>query len=295
MVPLKYKLRSGDTVEIVTSQTQKPSKDWLKLVKSSRAISKIRAFVKGEERERSKIMGRDLLDREFRRYGQSLPKFEKSKDLQERVGALSFAAFDEMLIAVGYGRMPAEKVVQKLFPDLAPVESNEPEKKKTFFDEILNTAKAQFRTTGRSVVRIQGMDDMLVRFGRCCNPLPGDEICGFISRGRGVTVHKLACPRVLDLNKERQVEVSWASDSERILRDVKIRVVVTDEPGLLNQMSSVISAQGVNIKSLNIRAGADKKAVGNFDLQIKNSQQLVVCIKQLESIQGVISVERVNP
>src|SRR6476469_4754874 len=117
MVPLKHKLRSGDTVEIITAPTQKPSKDWLKIVKSGRAKSKIRAFIKSEERERSKKIGYDLLDREFRRYGQSLPKFEKAKDLQERVSGLGFAGFDEMLIGIGYGKAGADKIVQKVFPD----------------------------------------------------------------------------------------------------------------------------------------------------------------------------------
>ena len=295
MVPLRHKLRSGDTVEIITSPTQKPSKDWLKIAKSGRAKAKIRQYIKSEERERSKKIGYDLLDREFRRYGESLPKFEKAKDLEERVGQLSFAGFDEMLIAVGYGKMQPDKVVQKLFPDHAPSQpSPEVEKKHSVISEIFSTAQRQFATLAkRNVVRIDGMDDMLVRLGRCCNPIPGDEITGFISRGRGVTVHKLGCPRVMDLNNDRMVDVSWASEADRSTRDVRIRVVCQDEQGLLNEMSRVISAQGVNIKSLNIRVNADKKAVGIFDIQVKNKDQLGNCVKDLEGLAGIISVERI--
>lgn len=292
MVPLKHKLRSGDTVEISISPNQKPSKDWLKIVRTGRAKSKIRQYIRTEERERAKKIGYDLLDREFRRYGQSLPKLERSKDADAQVGPLSFASFDEMLIAVGYGRVAPGKVSERLFPDKKPSEETRLEKDASALSEIFSRAKA--RTPGeKSVVKIQGLNDILVRFGKCCNPLPGDEIVGYISRGRGVTVHKLGCPKILDLDDERSIEVSWSSEAERSLRDVQIKVICSDSPGLLNEMSRTISAQGVNIKSLNIRVFDDKKAVGTFDLQVKNKAQLSLCIKNLEALPGIISVERI--
>ena len=294
MVPLKHKLRSGDTLEIITAPTQRPSKDWLKIVKTSRAKSKIRNYIKSEERESSKRLGNDLLDREFRRFGESLPKFEKAKDCAERVAALSFASLDELMVTVGYGKIDANVVVKKLFPDHAP-EPTENKKAETFFSQIVNTAKKQFTGSERkNIVSIHGMDDLLVRMGRCCNPLPGDEICGFISRGRGVTVHKLGCARTLDLNKDRMLDVSWASAAEKFARDIRVRVTCQDEHGLLNEMSRVISAHGINIKSLNIKVTADKKAVGLFDLQVKNKAQLNDCIKELEGLSGIIAVEQLR-
>jgi guanosine-3',5'-bis(diphosphate) 3'-pyrophosphohydrolase len=294
IVPLKHKLRSGDTVEIVTLPNQKPSKDWLKIAKSSRAKSKIRAYIKTEERERSKKMGYEMLDREFRRFGQSLPKLEKSKDLEERMSRLSYAGFDEMLISVGYGKVPPEKVVLQLFPDLRPEEKTDPHEDSTF-RTIVGKAQKQFIDSDKkNIVRIHGMDDLLVRMGRCCNPLPGDEITGFISRGRGVTVHKLGCNRVLDLNKDRMIDVSWASEAERSSRDIRIKVVVQDEQGLLNEMSKVISSHGINIKSLNIRVNTEKKAIGIFDLQVRTKDQLFKCTRDLEGVKGVISVERLT-
>ncbi len=293
IVPLKHQLRSGDTVEISTSPTQKPSKDWLKIVKSGRAKSKIRQYIRTEERERSKEIGYDLLDREFRRYGQSISKLEKSKDVDQQVSALSFAAFDEMLIAVGYGKASPEKITQKLFPDKVPADPNKAEKSPTLLSEIFSRAKQKIGSGKNPSVRIQGLDDILVRFGRCCNPLPGDEILGFISRGRGVTIHKLGCKRILDLYPDRSVDVTWASEAEKQLRDVEIKVVCQDTPGLLNEMSRVIAAQGVNIKSLNIRVNPDGKATGLFDLQVSNKTQLSACIKNLEGLTGIISVERI--
>ncbi len=299
MVPLKHKLRSGDTVEIITQPTQKPSKDWLKIVKTSRAKSKIRQFIKTEERERFKQIGKDLMDREFRKVGESLSKFEKQKDVNEIVGKASFAGIDELFISVGYGKIPPGKIIQKLFPDKKP----EPVENSTTtnaappsFSQIISTAHSKFKSTPKGdVVRVDGMDDLLFRFSRCCNPLPGDEIVGFISRGRGISVHKLGCSRVLDLNTDRLIEVSWAQEADKLKRDVKIRVVCNDEKGILNEMSRIISAQGINIKSLNIRVNSDKKAVGTIDLELNHKDQLSNCMKELEGLTGIISVERLNP
>ncbi|MBS1985533.1 MAG: bifunctional (p)ppGpp synthetase/guanosine-3',5'-bis(diphosphate) 3'-pyrophosphohydrolase [Bdellovibrionales bacterium] len=295
MVSLKHKLRSGDTIEIVTSATQKPSKDWLKIVKTGRARSKISQVIRSEERVRARDLGYEMLDKEFRRYGQSLSKFEKQKDVPALMSQLSFAGIEEMFISVGYGKAHPDKILDKLFPDKKPVETSPatPPTQLSFLSNILTKAKQQFNSSERKhYVKIEGIDDILVRFGRCCNPLPGDEIVGFISRGRGVTVHKLGCPRTVNLDQNRSVEVSWSSGGPRMTRDVKIKVLCQDEPGLLNDMARVISTQGVNIKSLNIRVGEDKKAVGTFDLEVKNKEQLASCIKELEGLAGIISVKR---
>lgn len=295
MVPLKHKLRSGDTIEILTAPHQKPSKDWLKFVRTGRAMAKIRAFIRIEERERSKQIGYDLLDREFRRYGQSLPKMEKSKDANERSAALGFPGFDEMLVSIGFGKTPPERIVQKLFPNGELVVSPEGDRRKSVMQQLVSGAQAKLRSgERRAVVRVHDLNDMLVRYGRCCSPLPGDEIIGFISRGRGVTVHKVACPRVLDMGPERLIEVSWDSQAAATQRNIRIRVVVSDEPGLLNRMSSTIAANGINIKSANIKTNPEKKAVGLFDLQVKDRDQLRECIKGLEAIPGVISVEAIK-
>ncbi len=296
LVPLKHSLRSGDTIEILTQNTQKPNKDWLKFVKTGRAKSKIRAFIKIEERERARALGKELLDREFRKHGHSFPKFEKAKDVDSKVAAASFANFDDMLVAVGYGKMPAAKLLPKLIPDLKPAEDLASEKPQSLLSEIISNAAKKFKATpSRSLIKVDGVDDMLIRFGRCCNPLPGDEIVGFITRGRGVSVHKVNCPKALDLDEERKVDITWSSNNPgSVLRNVRIRVVCQDEKGLLNDMSRTISAQGVNIRSLNIRVGANKKAIGTFDLEVRDKAQLNSCIKDLEGLKGIISVEEIG-
>jgi guanosine-3',5'-bis(diphosphate) 3'-pyrophosphohydrolase len=300
MVPLKHKLRSGDTVEIVTSPTQKPSKDWLKIVKTGRAKSKIRQFIKTEERDRALTIGRELLEREFRRYGHSFGKFEKSKEASERVGKISFATVEEMLIMVGYGRVPPEKVLQRLFPDDKPNEDQTPE---AASQEAHQGAAADYMqkarrtlTSGgqRSPVLIEGIDDILVRFAKCCNPLPGDEIVGFISRGRGVIVHRAGCGKANDVDEGRAVDIMWAAPEDRkIQRDVRIKIVVQDKQGLMNDMTKTISAKGINIKSINIKVNADRKATGTFDLQVASRQELLACLKELETLPGVLSVDQV--
>ncbi len=293
MVPLKYKLRSGDTVEIMTSPTQRPSKDWLKIVKTGRAKSKIRAFIKTEERERARNIGRDVLEREFRRLGENFSKFEKSKDVDEKASDLSFASLDEMIISVGYGRTAPEKLLPKIFPN--KYKEAEPETLEEEAQAILDETTIKGRTlkdSKRSPVLIEGIDDVMVRFAKCCNPLPGDEIVGFISRGRGVICHRVNCPKVLDVDSGRAVDVTWAdANNRKILRDVKIKIIVTDNQGLMNQMTKTISAKGINMKSINIKVNPDRKATGFFDLQVTSRAELLACVKDLEGVPGVISVE----
>lgn len=286
IVPLKHKLRSGDTVEILTGPNARPNKDWLKFVRTSRAKSKIRALIRTEERERAHDVGTEMLERECRKLGESMSKVEKRKDLNEVAGKLSFASYDEMLISIGYGKASAEKVAQELFPDSKPqvLPDEEPKKKRGPHPQ---------RT--RSLVKIRGLEDeVLVRFGKCCNPLPGEEIVGYISRGRGVTIHKLDCKKVLDLDPNRSIDVVWDIGQSPRSSIVRIRVFCRDEPGILNKMSQVISARGINIKSANIRGRNDKKATGMFDLEVRDKPQLHECIRELEGLEGIISVDRVQ-
>lgn len=300
IVPLKHKLRSGDTIEIITSPNQKPNKDWLKLVKTSRAKSKIRAYIRGEARDRAREIGHDLLDREFRRLDESLPKFEKRKDLDEVCGKLSFASFDEMLISLGYAKVDPEKISTKLFPEKIKALQEKSAKEKGL-PEVAAAHNAQTgqnrSSSGKSrgaVVKVAGIeDDVLVRFGKCCSPLPGDEIIGYISRGRGITVHRIDCERVLDLDPNRGIDVTWSDGAEAATHEIKIKVICNDESGILNSMSKIITDSGINIRSVNIKVNSDKKALGLFDLEVKTKNQISACIQQLESLKGIILVERV--
>lgn len=295
IVPLKHRLKSGDTVEVVTSATQSPSKDWLKIVKSSRAKAKIRAFIKVQERERARTLGEEILDKTLRPYELSIPKIQKTGEVTKLTEAFKLRTLDEVLVAIGYGRIPPDNVIPLLVAKEAlerKIESAKAEDE-TFLKRVFQSARK--RGENRNAITVANLDDVLIRFGRCCNPLPGDSIIGFITRGRGVTVHTATCTKALDNDAERRVDVSWnLADQPNLKRHVKIRVLSLDEPGLLALMSQTIAAFGVNIASANIRTTKDKKAIALFDVVVGDVSQLQKVTSALEGKKGVIAVERVR-
>lgn len=292
IVPLKHRLKSGDTIEVITSPSQTPSKDWLKIVKSSKAKAKIRAYIKTQERERGGKLGQDIIDRALRSYGTTLTKLEKSGDLLKAAQALHTKTLEEFYILVGYGRINMEDLIPLLIPKEAMAQKleNAKEQDESFLKKVFKAATK--RSESRNAISVANLDDVLIRFGRCCTPLPGDNIIGFITRGRGVTVHTTNCTKALDNDPERRVDVRWNMSDKNLKRHVKIRVLSGDEPGLLALMSQTISSCGVNIASANIRTTKDKKAIALFDVEVHSTAQLQKVLSALEGKKGVISVER---
>ncbi|HCM40521.1 MAG: GTP pyrophosphokinase [Bdellovibrionales bacterium GWB1_52_6] len=302
IVPLKYRLKSGDTIEIVTSPSQSPSKDWLKVVRSSRAKAKIRAFIKTQERERSREFGKSILDKILKTYSVSLSKVEKSNELLKAAQELSVRTPDELFVAVGYGRILPENVLPFLVSKevlekhkVAPQEQNKLGKAEdeSFLKKVFTNNRR--RSESRNAIIVDNLDDVLIRFGRCCNPLPGDSIVGFITRGRGVTVHTTTCTKALDNDQERKIDVQWNATMQANAKShVKIRVLSSDEPGQLAMMSQAITSCGVNISSAHIRTTKDKKAIALFDMEVSDISQLQKVTSSLEGKKGIISVERVR-
>ncbi|MDD5711346.1 MAG: bifunctional (p)ppGpp synthetase/guanosine-3',5'-bis(diphosphate) 3'-pyrophosphohydrolase, partial [Smithellaceae bacterium] len=235
IVPLKYELQNGDTIEIITQAGHHPSKDWLKFVVTPRAIAKIKAWVKAEERSKSIELGRDLLEKEFKRqqlkYGQIL----KSEAMKDILAEYSVVTLDDLLAIIGFGRVSAKHVVNHFSSIEQP-------------SEQAPTEKTRKRGPAASSVGISltGIEDVMVRFAKCCNPIPGDDIIGFISRGRGINIHVASCPKVAGLEQERMVEVEW-SIKEKHSYPVHMRVVGTDKKGFLAEISATISSLDVNI------------------------------------------------
>ncbi len=296
IVPLKHRLKSGDTVEVITSPTQQPSKDWLKIVRSSRAKAKIRAYIKQQERARAMELGREMLEKSFRPFGHTLKQLEKSGELMKAGQTFNCRTIEELCVAVGYGRVTTDNVIPLIVPKEAlerKVEAAKAEDE-SFLKKVFNAAKRRSET--RNAITVANLDDVLIRFGRCCSPLPGDGIVGFITRGRGVTVHTATCTKAIDNDQERRVDVQWNLKDKvgTIKRHVKIRVLSLDEPGLLALMSQTISACGVNIASANIRTTKDRKAIALFDVEVNDLSQLHKVSSALEAKRGVISVERVR-
>ncbi len=285
LVPFKYILRSGDTVEIITTQEQTPSRDWLKVVKTPRAKSRIRAWMASQQRERSVALGREILEGDFNRHELDYQDLQARGTIDALAKELGVKNEEGLLASVGYGKVMSGQVLARLLP----AEKLQGDKK-----QLEGGLERLFRLVGSRDrgVRVKGIEDVLVRFARCCHPLPGEEIAGIITRGRGVTVHVASCPTGLEADPERRVEVNWSEDAQ-MPRGVKIEVSCADKPGLLAAISSVISEAGVNIARAHIRT-FDDKAVNTFEIMIGSSDQLRQVLQAISRVKGVYKATRVQ-
>jgi guanosine-3',5'-bis(diphosphate) 3'-pyrophosphohydrolase len=283
IVPLKHVLHNGDKIEVITQSGHTPSRDWLKFVKTSKARTRIKAWLKAEERRRSILLGKELLEKDLRKHELNPSRIFKSDDLLKVANDMSHNTLDDLLAAVGYGKVSAHLVANKLAPEkphIEPVPKRPPQK--------------HAKPSG-SAMKISGMDNMLIHLSKCCNPVPGDKVLGFITRGRGVSIHTVDCPNAgeLTFDKERLIEVTWG-DFQLGAHAVKISVKTQDKPGLLASVSSSISATEANITHAEAITGQDKEAILNFTIDIKDIDHLNKVIKNISSINGVLDVKRVK-
>ncbi len=286
LVPLRYTLRQGDIVEIVTSPNQHPSRDWLKIVKSTRARSKINQWLKIEERARSLTLGRELFEREAKKYRLN-PAALLGSDATRQVAAdLGFPSADDLLASIGYGKTSVHQVLGKL----APAEVLEP--------AIEAKPRPGARPKVESGVKIRGVDDLLVRFPRCCSPVPGDAIVGFITRGRGLTVHTRDCLMVAKsvLDRERLINVEWDGEEPgAATRPVRIAVYIgNDRPGLLAEITGAISSRNGNITKAEVTVTEDKRGLNHFVVEVSDLRQLQEIMAAIRAIRDVMNVERVR-
>lgn len=297
IVPLKYQLQNGDTVEIITSKTQVPSKDWLKICVTNKAKTKIRAYVKEEQRKRSLALGKELAEREFRKFGASSAKYLKGESFEKFKKDHGIHDDDEVLVRVGYGKLEPRVLLERLAPELLNQNAEEaPVKEKgSFLSNVFKSATQKAKKSG-SLIAVSGMDNVLVHYARCCNPIPGDAIVGFITRGRGITVHRTDCRKAFEFDQMRKVDVDWNSQSTESAQEriVRLRIISQDMPGLLKSMSEAFSTQGMNIYNAQVRTTRDMKAVATFEVGVKNTAQLNQVIFDLQKIRGVIGVSRIT-
>jgi GTP pyrophosphokinase len=282
MVPLKYKLQTGQQVEIITSPHHKPSKDWLNFVVTSKARTRIRHWIKTEERGKSLNLGRELCEKEFQKHRLHFnPKSEGFQKIAEEFG---FKLSDDLLATIGYGKITPLQVVRKLFPQSVIQEERE-----TFIDKL---KKHIHKKKSRSGILVRGLDDIMIRFAKCCNPIPGDPVVGYITIGRGVTVHRVGCASTLKVEPDRMIELEWAEDTQGT-HPAKVRVVCYDKIGLLANISAAISKADANIIDANIKAGTpDKHAECTFVIEVINTKQLDTIIRKLKKTKNVLHVAR---
>jgi len=287
LVPLKYELKNGDIIEVVTSPHHTPSKDWLKIVKSSRARNKIRAWIKTEERKRSISLGREIVEKEFRRYSLNYGKLLKSGEIKRVAAEFGFVGDEDLMASVGYGKLSCNQLLGKLLPPEKLEERQE--RKESRVSKIIE----KLTKKSSSAIQISGVEDVLVRFGKCCNPVPGDEITGFITRGRGVTIHTSDCTIAQECDPERRVDVAW-NQTRKVALPVKIRVSCHDQKGILANISQAIANSEANIASASIHSTVDKRGINLFEVEITDLDHLNRVINNIMKVTGVTKVERLK-
>ena len=281
IAPLKQQLKSGDVVEIITQANHQPSRDWLKFVKTNRAKSKIRHWVRQQERSRSITLGREIWEKELRKHKLSLTTLLRDETIAANFAREGIKNIDDLCAAVGHGRVSVAMLnrccQQAIRQDETPVPTK-PSRRR--------------RRQDRGIV-IQGFDDIMVRFGKCCNPVPGDDIMGFITRGRGVTVHTAGCPFLDGADPERIIEAHWDQAVDHVAR-VPIEVICEDKKGLLADITASISATETNIVNARIRTSPDGKAVCVFEVEVHSLDQLDVVAQAVRKVRGVLSFRRLK-
>ena len=289
MAPLKYQLRNGDTVEIMTSPGQVPHKDWLKFVKMPRAKTKIKHWLRIEEAKRSLELGKRLLEKELRRHNLAMGTFLKNGRLQELAHESGLAAPDDLLTAIGYGRVSAMHIANRLLP-----EGMEPPAA-VATPEVADKAAAKRAAGEEKGVKVRGATDLMMHLSKCCSPVPGDRIIGYITRGRGLTIHTADCPNLdaLDYDKARLVEVDWDT-AHRSTVPVKISTLTLDKPGMLANVSAAITNADANISRAEITTREDRKALLDFIVEIQNTAHLDRVLKAVERIDGVLQTRRIR-
>ena len=285
IVPLRYEINNGDMVEIMTSPHARPSKDWLKTTKTSRARNKIHHYIRAEERERSREYGQELLDKEFKRYKLNLRKLIRTGELLRVAQACKFQSVHELMLNLGFGRIQPETVVKKLVPDAEP---NKVEPTEGVVDKVMRVL-----TRKRPGIALDGIEDIMVHYARCCSPVRGEAIVGFVTRGRGLSIHTADCPGLDSLEKERLIDVYWNDEEKQTTRPVSIRVLCTNAPGLLANISQAFTEAGVNIAEAHCRTTGER-AVNTFEVHVSGLSQLNKALSAIRNIDGVNEVQRIR-
>ncbi|SDP27578.1 RelA/SpoT family protein [Desulforhopalus singaporensis] len=292
-VPLKYQLQNGDIVEIVTSPTQHPRRDWLDLVKTSRAKTRIRSWLRREEKERALKVGREICEREVRKYNTSLKKIIKTGHIRHLLKELRCNSLDDLLAKVGSGTITVQNLIKGLQPEELRKEGEQvleklpPEE----LASLMVSQGGQRQATDKSGISIDGVDGMQVKISRCCSPVPGDPIVGFITMGRGVSVHNANCPNLLSADPQRWIDVSWAGIAEKTYK-VTLQVSTENRKGIFADISTRISADNANIVDISAHTTPTNQAEMKISVEVEDLDHLKTVIQHLKQLPEVIVARR---
>ena len=303
LVPIDYKLQNGEIVEIITSSNSNgPSRDWLKLVKTPNARNRIRQFFKKERREENIERGYEILEKEFKKYGIPLKDSSIEKFMEQVAKKFNQPSLEDLIATIGYGGIVASQVVPKVRDYyLKEEKKKEKENRQKEQDDLGNNNLSdkeykEKRKKNSSGVIVRGLDNILVRFAKCCNPLPGDEIIGYVTKGRGVAIHRADCPNCKldnELFSKRLVDVEW-NNPKKSKFEGEIRILANDRKGILNDLTHMIAVQKININGINARKSKDGMTHINLLIEVNDISELTDLMKKLRSIPGVDDVFRVR-
>ena len=292
MMPIITPLKNGDIVEIVTSDNSKgPSMDWLKFVKSTSAKTKINSWFKKEKKSENIEKGKELIEKELKRVGISHEDIFKTEYINAMLNRYKYKELDDMYLAVGFGANTATKVIARMLIEYR--KDNQDEGIEEKIEELEKARPEKIGKPSSNGIIVKGIDNCLVKLSKCCNPLPGDEIIGYITKGRGVSVHRKDCVNVEDLFKEenRIIDVAWVEEKQASY-DVDIEVYANDRNGLLSDVIKEIGNTKANLVAVNARAGKDRIAIVDITIEIKNLDELNAILKAIRKVDSVYEVKR---
>ncbi|MBU1902974.1 MAG: bifunctional (p)ppGpp synthetase/guanosine-3',5'-bis(diphosphate) 3'-pyrophosphohydrolase [Proteobacteria bacterium] len=284
MVPLRYELKNGNIVEIITSSKQHPNKDWLKFAKTPKAKTKIRQWIKTEERDESVSLGRSILEKALRHEGLTLTNIFKSEQILAVARELSFLSAEDLVAQIGFGKVSPRQVVGRLKPKLGIKEDTS----QGLVRKVVNRFR---RPKGADMIKVDGVSDMLLRFAKCCHPLPGERVVGFITRGRGITIHQETCKHIKNAEPDRLVAVSW-KPTEKEVYPATLRVTSVERKGILADISTIISQKDANIIHAEIKTTLDNKGIAFFTIEVESYKQLQELMGAIKKVRNVLIVER---
>lgn len=286
LMPLSTELKNGDVVEIVTDASRNPNRDWLKLVKTAKARSRIQRYLRTEERAHAVSLGRDMLEKEGRKVSLNVGRSLKDGHLALVAQDMNFESVDELIAAVGYAHLTPRKVLNRLYAVLHPEEAAAPAPAAPSVKESKEVADRKTEGVG-----ISGVDGVLMRFAKCCNPVPGDPIIGYISRGMGVSVHRADCPNVTNMEPERLISVHWDGAEEQPY-EAGIFIIARNEHGVLAEVAQVLARNNVNITGLNMDNLVDGRAKLRFTVEVRDATQLYQLIEAIRALPVILEVVR---
>ncbi|MFZ5569390.1 MAG: RelA/SpoT family protein [Thermodesulfobacteriota bacterium] len=289
MLPLQTELKTGDIVEVITTKGSHPSKDWLNFVKTVKARSRIRQWIKVQEKGRSITLGREMCEKAFRKYRLNFNNLVKSAEMEKIVADFGFREVDDLIADVGYGKITPLQVVRKFLPKPED-EQNAEKDERSIFGKLIGRVRRKKNDGG---VVVKGIDDVLVRFGKCCQPVPGDAVIGYITRGQGVTVHRTGCIHALKMTPERRIEVTWNREKSETY-PVKIQIRSYDRFGLLADITANISKNGANILRANADIHESKMVDSYFTIAVEDTEHLNRILSSIRKIKQVHDVKRLD-